>query len=93
MIITYNNFCQKINEITQRNLCDLYVIFSAGYTEKEAQNNHYELELLEFNGNDLSHVWLNDWHEGQQYIDLYGVYTEDKIIEIIQSYNFDHGAL
>lgn len=83
MIITYNNFCQKINEITQHNLCDLYVLFSRGYTEKEAKDNKYELELLEFNGNDLTHTWLNDWYEGQQYIDFYGVYTEDNIIDYI----------
>lgn len=29
-------------------------------------------EILEFNGNDLSWCWLNDWYEGQKNIEYIG---------------------
>ena len=29
-------------------------------------------EILEFNGNDISWCWLNDWYEGQKNIEYIG---------------------
>lgn len=29
-------------------------------------------EILEFNGNDLSWCWLNDWYEGQRDVEYIG---------------------
>ena len=44
-------------------------------------------EILEFNGNDLSWCWLNDWYEGQrnvEYIGRIGL-SEVKVHETLSS--------
>lgn len=44
-------------------------------------------EILEFNGDDLSWCWLNDWYEGQRYIEYIGSIrlSEVKVHEAIST--------
>ena len=62
---------------------DMYVVFKAAYTEKGLEEAKYSLELLEWEYETCSHVWLNDWDEGQNYIDFFGIYTHSDILHMI----------
>lgn len=66
---------------------NIYVIFKAAYTENELEKLPYSLEILEFDGDNCTHVWLNDWNEGQKYIDFFRIYSESELLGLIMSMN------
>lgn len=56
----------------------IYVVMRCGYTEHELNNETYTVELLQYE-NDVF-VWDNDWYEGQKYIEIYRILTDDDIL-------------
>lgn len=69
---------------------DLYVVMAAGYTEKELDKSKYELQLLEYDGNCDYYVWLNDWNEGQQFVRVWDVFPEKRLLYILTG-RFERG--
>ena len=67
----------------------LYFIMRTGYTEKEMLKGRYTVEPLQYEcyRQYEGYVWLNDWYEGQQYIDIMCVITDDDIIDMIKELN------
>lgn len=79
MIISKSEF----NALVDRT-CDkyrgqnLFILFAPLYrkVDKESQS----LYILEYDGNNDQYCWLNDWDEGQQYIDLGGIFPEQILV-------------
>lgn len=61
----------------------LIVVMRYGYTEKECLNENYSIEILEYDGDNDIMCWLNDWFEGQQFIDVYDIYSDDVLTKIL----------
>ena len=82
-----SDFDKIVNDFCEQNYCDVYVVFKYAYTEKELEKESYELRRLdlELSGYNDVHVWDTDWNEGQQYIEFFGIYTEDDILNLILS--------
>ena len=70
------SFCEEYKE-------DLFVVFKAAYRAAELETEPILFEHMEFDGNNDIHCWLNDWDEGQECIDFYGVFTKDDLIKLI----------
>ena len=84
MIMTKKEFLCFVNAFCDDTTVDnMYVVFKAAYTEKGLEKEKYSLELLEWEFEHCSHVWLNDWDEGQNYIDFFGMYTERDLLKLI----------
>lgn len=58
----------------------IYVIMRCGYTENELNKNHYQLEILEYDSYYDEYTWNNDWYEGQQFIEIAKIITDDDIL-------------
>lgn len=58
----------------------IYVIMRCGYTENELNKNHYQLEILEHDNYYDEYAWNNDWYEGQQFIEIAKIFTDDDIL-------------
>lgn len=68
---------------------DLYIVMAAGYTEAELDKASYQIQHLEYNGNEDQYEWLNDWNEGQQFINVWTVLPEKKLVYILTGGVFD----
>lgn len=82
-VISKSEFFNIIHEACHESCEDLFVVFAAFYTKKEAEQatlNNLNLEVLEYDGSHDYHVWLNDWDEGEQYIVYEGIFTSRTII-------------
>lgn len=58
----------------------IYVIMRCGYTEHELNNEDYTVEMLQHEFNYDEFAWDNDWYEGQKYIEIYRILTDDDIL-------------
>lgn len=83
MKMTKDNFENIVFEFCEVHLEDVFVVFKAAYREADLETEPILFEHMEFDGNYVVHSWLNDWDEGQEYIDFYGVYTKDDLINLI----------
>lgn len=83
MKMSKHNFENIVFEFCEVHLEDVFVCFKAAYREIDLDKEPILFELMEFDGNYVVHSWLNDWDEGQEYIDFYGVYTKDDLINLI----------
>ena len=85
MRVTYD----KLNKMTQgfakRHTwaSDFFVVVRQGHTEKEMLDSSYELEVLEWSDDFPNLIWENDWWEGEEYIDLFGIYTDEDFLKLI----------
>lgn len=80
-----SNFETIVFEFCEVHMEDVFVVFKAAYREADLETEPILFEHMKFDGNYAIHCWLNDWDEGQEYIDFYGVYTEDDILNLILS--------
>lgn len=85
MKMSKRNFEKIVFEFCEVNLEDVYVVFKAAYREADLESESYLFEHMEFDGNQVFHSWLNDWDEGQEYIDFFGIYTGSDILSLILS--------
>lgn len=86
MLITVEELEEKVDGfiLLHPETSHIYVVMRWGYTEKEMLNSSYEIELLIYDSCYVSKpVWETDWWEGEKYIDLYGIYTDEDIIKTI----------
>lgn len=83
MKMSKRNFEKIIFEFCEVHSEDVYVVFKAAYREADLESDPYLLEHMEFDGNYSIHSWLNDWDEGQEYIDFYGLYTTNDLLNLI----------
>ena len=67
---------------TRYNFCELFIIMKYAYSEDELKNERYYVESCLYNDNGI--LWFNDWYEGQEYIDLLAILTDEQIIELIK---------
>ena len=74
----YEAFCDRINKITEDECENMYFIMRSGYSMKDILESSYSLELLEFEGDDFA--WLQDWYEGQNFIEIYDYYRESEVL-------------
>lgn len=76
-----NTFNAYIDKITENECENITLIIRSGYSMKDLIESEYSLEMLEFNvGNDGEFSWLNDWYEGQVYIEVYDYYSESELL-------------
>ena len=67
----------------------MFVVFKYAYTKKEVELEEYSIEVcvMPFNSTpDYMICWFNDWYEGQDFIDLLGIFNENHLIEILLHY-------
>lgn len=83
MKMSKRNFETIVSEFCDVYLEDVYVVFKAAYREADLESEPYLFEHMEFDGNYVIHSWLNDWDEGQNYIDFFGIYTESDMLDLI----------
>jgi len=58
----------------------LYIIMRCGYTEKEMNNKCYCIESLVYDGDIDGYAWNNDWYEGQHFIEIARIITDDDVL-------------
>ena len=79
----------KLNKMTQgfakRHTwaSDFFVVVRQGHTEKEMLEFPYKLEVLEWRDNCIDLIWETDWWEGEEYIDLFGIYTDEDFLKLV----------
>ena len=83
MKMSKHNFEKIVFEFGEAYCEDMFVVFKAAYCEPDLETEPILFEHMEYDGNYDIHCWLNDWDEGQEYIDFYGVYTKDDLIKLI----------
>ena len=78
--VLINNFCADIAVIE-----NIFVVFKAAYREIDLEKESYSIEILQFEADNMEYLWLNDWNEGQKFIEFFGIYTESDILKLILS--------
>lgn len=78
----YDAFCERINNISEDECEDLYVIMRTGYSMNDILESNYSLEILQYDCGER--VWLHEWYEGQNYIEIYDYYRESEILHKLQ---------
>lgn len=83
MRVTHDELCELVDEFEEEHIdsCHIYVVMRWGYTEKEMLNSSYQVELLMYD-EPLCRVWESDWWEGETYIELFGIYTDDDFVRM-----------
>ena len=66
----------------------LYIIMRTGYSFQDMLQDSFCIEAVEpyfdhDNSNKDGLCWFNDWYEGQQFIELYDIIPEDKLLELL----------
>ena len=62
----------------------IYVVMRCSYTEQDLYNETYTVELLHYY--DDEYVWDNDWYEGEKYIEIHRLLTDDDILLVFGGY-------
>lgn len=85
MRVTYDELDKITNDFAMSHICasDFFVVLKQGYTEKEMLESPYKLEVLEWRGDGLNLIWETDWWEGEEYIDLFGIYTDEDFLKLV----------
>lgn len=85
MRVTYDELNKIVDDfaISHTWASDFFVVLKQGYTEKEMSESPYELQVLEWQCNCTDLIWETDWWEGEDYIDLFGIYTDEDFLELI----------
>jgi len=85
MRVTYDELDKITNDFAMSHtwVSDFFVVIRQGYTEKEMLESPYELEVLEWRGDGLNLIWETDWWEGEEYIDLFGIYTDEDFLKLV----------
>ena len=84
MRVTYDELDKMTDDFAMSHTWarDFFVILKKGYTEKEMLESSYELEVLEWSDNFPNLIWESDWWEGEKYIDLFGIYTDEDFVRM-----------
>lgn len=67
---------------TRYNFSELFVIMKYAYSEDELKNERYYVESCLCNDNGV--LWFNDWYEGQEFIELLAIVTDEQLIELVK---------
>ena len=75
------------NYLQEKNTTGAVIYFKYAYSKKQLNTEHYEHQFCGlFNNNELN--WFIDWYEGQQWIELKAIITEDDLTKIIDEGGF-----
>lgn len=69
--------------------CSIFVIMRDGYTKNGLVASKYRIERLDYNIKYDDYEWDNDWFEGQSFIDIYAILTDDDILSAFGCQNKD----
>lgn len=85
MRVTYDELDKMIDYFAMSHTwaMDFFVVLRQGYTEKEMLESPYQLQVLEWGEIFPNLIWETDWWEGEQYIDLFGIYTDEDFLKLI----------
>lgn len=84
MKVTYDELDKMVDDFAKSHLStDYFVVLRQGYTEKDMLESPYELQVLEWQDECCNLVWEYDWWEGEEYIDLFGIYTDEDFLKLI----------
>lgn len=85
MRVTYDGLDKKVDDFAMSHTwaSNFFVVLRQGYTEIEMLESPYELQVLEWQCNCTDLIWETDWWEGEEYIDLFGIYTDEDFLELI----------
>lgn len=67
----------------EHNCKEAYVYLRSGYTEKGMLNSNFELQTCSMDV--LSICWFWDWIEGQTFIEVASIVTENEVIELAKA--------
>lgn len=68
-----------INKLSYRP-STILVIMRDGYTKNEIEASKYHVEILNYEAECDDYVWENDWYEGQSFMAIYAIITDEDII-------------
>lgn len=60
--------------------CSIFVIMRDGYTKNGLETSKYRIERLDYDFEYDDYAWVNDWFEGQSYIEFYTILTDEDIL-------------
>ena len=86
MIISHNDLIKRIDEVINSERyedSELFILMRWGYSLKELITETLMLETVYYNDLNESLIWYNDWWEGQDYVELIGIYTQSEIRNIL----------
>lgn len=90
-----DSFLDQILNSKSYNGEQIFVIMKYAYSKKELEKGKYNIELCapyfdRVDNNKDCFMWFNDWYEGQNYIELLGIFDESHMLEMIfNNYNYD----
>lgn len=70
-----------------RETCHLYVVMRCAYREQDLPKANYDVSVMVYEWPACMMFWENDWWEDQNYIDLWGIYTDKELVEMAMRYN------
>ena len=90
MRVTHDELCEMVGKFEEEHIdsSHIYVVMRWGYTEREMLNSSYEVQLLMYD-EPFKIVWESDWWEGETYIDLFGIYSDDDFVNIVTAKRSD----
>lgn len=60
--------------------CSIFVIMRDGYTKNGLNASKYRIEQLDYDLEYDDYVWKYNWFNGQSYIEIYNIITDDDIL-------------
>lgn len=86
MIINHEMLINKIRDVIgseKYTYDELFILMRWAFSLKELQHEKLKIEVVEYNPLADWIVWHNDWWEGQEYVDLEGIYTQSELVDIL----------
>ena len=85
MRVTYDELDKMVDDFAMSHTwaSDFFVVLKQGCTEKDMLESPYKLEVLEWSDDSPNLIWENDWWEGEEYIDLLGIYTDEDFLKLV----------
>lgn len=74
-----------LDYLTKNNAEQAWVYFRYGYSKKEMLDEIFRLEACEVYLNGFEEImWVNDWYEGQEFIELKAIITDKDVMDLIK---------
>lgn len=84
MRVTKSQLGELVNKTFEahRETCHLYVVMRYAHTERELLSTEYEVKVMVYEWPECEMAWETDWWEGEKYIDLWGIYTDEDFVKM-----------
>lgn len=82
----YEEFTDRVRETVLEDCSTYFVIMRSGYSVSDLLESTFTVETVSPyfpHTGENGIMWFNDWYEGQQYIELYDMIPEEKLLDIL----------